>query len=269
MIIGDVARPAESANWFTSRPLFGKTILVTRPEHQSRGLDDQLRELGANVLCQPAIVITEPPDWAPVDEVIQRLGEFHWLVFSSANGVHYFLRRLLSLGHDARRLGPAKLAVIGPATSAALAEYHLQSDISPNKYQAEALADALAPHVKGRRVFIARASRGREVLAEMLLAAGAEVTQAVVYESRDVSRAKEDVVEALTAGRIDWTTVTSSAIARSLVRLFGDSLRKTRLAAISPLTAQILSDAGYSPATVAEEYTSDGLVAAILASPSV
>jgi uroporphyrinogen III methyltransferase/synthase len=83
-----------------SRPLFGTTILVTRPEHQSQGLADRLRELGADVLCQPAIVIGDPPDWAPVDHVIERLGEFNWLVFSSANGVHYFLRRVIALGHD-------------------------------------------------------------------------------------------------------------------------------------------------------------------------
>jgi uroporphyrinogen III methyltransferase/synthase len=126
----------------------------------------------------------------------------------------------------------------------------------------------LGPQARGKRVFLARASRGRETLAEMLAAAGAIVEQAVVYESRDVMEPDQEVADALTAGRIDWATVTSSAIARSLVRLFGDSLRQTKLAAISPLTAEVLTQLGYSPAAVADEYTSAGIVAAIRAADS-
>ena len=97
---------------------------------------------------------------------------------------------------------------------------------------------------------------------------GANVEQVVVYESRDVESADADIAAALAAGAIDFTTVTSSAIARSLVRMFGESLRKTRLAAISPLTADVLAELGYSAEIVADSYTSDGLVAAILAATS-
>jgi uroporphyrinogen III methyltransferase/synthase len=265
IIIGEVARESRSKSWFTTRPLFGRTVLVTRPEHQSEYLTHRFKELGANVLVQPAIEIGEPFDWGAIDAVIKRLTEFDWLVFSSANGVHYFLRRLFSLGYDTRQLGRARLAAIGPATVAALEEYHLRADVQPTTYRAEALAEILAPHVCGKRVLLARASRGREVLAEMLIGAGAIVEQAVVYESRDVASPNPEVASALAVGRVDWTTVTSPAIARNLVRLFGEELRKTRLVAISPLTASVLEQAGYPPAVVAENYTSDGIVAAILA----
>ena len=142
--------------------------------------------------------------------------------------------------------------------------------MQPSEYRAEALAEALAPQARGQRVFLARASRGREMLAEMLAAAGATVEQAVVYESRDVAQPDEDIADALAAGRIDWTTVTSSAIARSLVRLFGDSLRQTRLAAISPLTAEVLTELGHAPARrCADDYTAEPeIVAAVLAAPN-
>ena len=182
--------------------------------------------------------------------------------------MHFFMQRLLALGHDARSLGGVRLAAIGPATVAALAEFHLTADVQPDTYRAEALAEALAPQVRGKRVLLLRASRGREVLAEMLATAGATVEQVVVYESRDVASPNDEVAEALADGTIDFTTVTSSAIARSLVRMFGASLRKTRLAAISPLTAEVLSELGYPPAIIAESYTSDGLTAAILAAAS-
>jgi uroporphyrinogen III methyltransferase/synthase len=272
IIVGNVAHAPAAANWFTGRPLFGRTVLVTRPGSAdglpSGGEDElsrRLRELGAAVLQQPAITIGQPADWGPVDDAIDRLAEFDWLVFSSANGVNYFLLRLFTLGHDTRALGHLNLAAIGPATADALGEYMLIPDAWPSTYRAEALADDLAPNIRGRRVLLARASRGREVLSEQLVAAGAVVEQVVVYESRDVERPDPEVAAAISAGRVDWTTVTSSAIARSLVRLFGESLRQTRLAAISPLTSETLCELGYAPAVVAETYSGAGVVDAILA----
>ena len=103
----------------------------------------------------------------------------------------------------------------------------------------------------------------------MLEAAGGQVVQAIVYVSRDVTDPHPEIVDALTTSRIDWTTVTSSAIARSLVHMFGDKLRKTKLAAISPLTAEVLTEQGYAPAVVAGAYTMDGIIEAILASRQV
>jgi uroporphyrinogen III methyltransferase/synthase len=266
VIVGDVAGERRVTNWFTSRPLFGCTVMVTRPKHQADDLSRSLRSLGANVLVQPAIEITEPRDWAPLDAVLARLAEFDWLVFSSGNGVEYFFRRLYESGRDARSLGRARLAAIGPSTVDALAQHRLNADLQPQEhYRAESLAAALAPHVVGKRVFLARASRGREVLAELLTSSGAIVEQAVVYESRDITAANEDVLQSLKSGHVDWTTVTSSAIARSLARMFGEALHKTRLVAISPITAEVLSDLGHPPAAVATTYTTGGVVEAILA----
>jgi uroporphyrinogen III methyltransferase/synthase len=265
VIVGDVAQERDVSNWFTTRPLFGRTVLITRPEHQSDDLAARLQNLGASVLRQPAIEIGAPTDWTPVDTAIERLPELDWLVFSSSNGVEYFLGRVLTLGHDIRRLGGVRLAAIGPGTAAALAEFRLKADLQPDTYRAEALAESLTPTTCGKKVLLVRASRGREVLAEMLTAAGATVEQIVVYESRDVETADEDIVRDLAAGNIDITTVTSSAIAHSLVRMFGDDLRKTRLAAISPVTAATLTELGFAPAIVAATYMTEGLIDAILA----
>lgn len=227
-------------------------------------LVEQIRELGGTALVQPAIEISQPADWAPVDAAIYRLSRTDWLVFSSANGVEYFLNRVLETGGDLRSLGQCQLAAIGPATAAKLAEYHLHVDLQPEEYRAEALAAQLAPLCAGKRVLLLRASRGREVLAETLVDAGALVEQVVVYTSRDVARPQADVAEQLATGKIDWVMVTSSAIARSLIQLFGEDLKRTKLAAISPLTAGVLQEAGYSVAVVATEYTTDRLLESLV-----
>ncbi len=266
VIVGEAVAQRAATDWFASRPLVGQTILVTRPIEQSEGLVESLTELGAAVLVQPAIEIGPPRDWKPVDAAIKKLASFDWLVFSSANGVRYFLERLPHHQLDVRALGQSKIATIGPGTAEALAQYHLRADLLPEEYRAESLAESLAPVARGGRFLLLRASRGREVLAETLTAAGASVEQAVVYESRDVTAPDSEIADALRVGRIDWVTVTSSAIARSLVAMFGRNLASTRLAAISPLTAGVLEEAGFSVTVVAETYTTAGVLDAILAS---
>lgn len=264
-IVGPTVGNTDFSDWFTTRPLFGQTVLVTRPAGQGGEMIDRLETLGAKVLVQPAIEISEPDDWSKVDRAIKKLQDYDWLVFSSRNGVEYFLNRLAELSLDLRALGGAKLAAIGSATAAALAEYHLKVDLLPDEYRAEALVEALVPEAAGKRFLLLRASRGREVLAETLLAAGADVEQVVVYKSTDVTKPNEEVAAALRAGEIDWTTATSSAIARSLVALFGGDLTRTQLAAISPLTAGVLDELGCKPTTVASDFTAEGVIAAILA----
>ncbi len=253
--------PGAGATWVLS----GARVLLTRPQDQAGHLWERFLKLGADVMLQPAIRISDPADWGPVDAALDRLDQYDWLVFSSVNGVRYLLGRLCSGRGDLRRLGRVRLAAIGPATAEELGRFHLQADLVPQEYRAEALADALIDRCLGSRFLLARASRGRQVLAERLTAAGAAVDQIVVYSSTDVENADPDVADVLAAGRIDWITVTSSANARSLVAMFGDGLRNSKLASISPITSEVLRRLGHEPAVEANEYTTDGLVAAILA----
>jgi uroporphyrinogen III methyltransferase/synthase len=263
IVVGEVVALAPQASWFAAKPLFGKRILVTRPRAQARPLVDRLEEMGALVSIQPAIRIGPPSDWGKIDAALQRLDQYDWLVFSSSNGVQYLLDRLEQKHGDLRRLGKVRLAAIGPGTAEELARYRLRADLVPDQYRAEALAGVLAAEPVAARFLLARASRGREVLAENLAAAGHVVDQIVVYSSADVEQAEAEVLEALEAGRIDWVTATSSSIARSLVRLFGQRLAGVRLASISPITSAVLRELGHPPAAEAVHYTMEGLAEAI------
>jgi uroporphyrinogen III methyltransferase/synthase len=259
IVVGQVATLADTFAWFEKRPLFGQRILVSRPRAQASQLSTLLEELGANAVIQPAIEILEPADWQPVDDAIGELGKFDWLVFSSSNGVRYFIDRLLGTGFDLRALGSVKLAAIGPGTADELRRYHLHVDLQPSEFRAESLAAELTPLAPGKRFLLARASRGREVLADEITAAGGEVVQVVVYNSVDVDSPDEDIAAELAAGKIHWVTVTSSAIARSLASMFGSNLGKSRLASISPITSATLRECGFEPAVEATEYTMEGV----------
>jgi uroporphyrinogen III methyltransferase/synthase len=268
VVVGEAAALAPATAWFAARPLFGARVLVTRPRDQAEPLVQKLTDLGAEVLVQPAIRISGPLDGHVVDAALARLDEYDWLVFSSANGVRYLLERLWATNGDLRRLGRVKLAAIGPGTADELRKYHLRADLVPEQFRAESLAAALGQEAAGRRFLLARASRGREVLPEQLAAAGGRVEQIVVYSSADVERADPEVARRLAVREVDWITVTSSSIARSLVTLFGEDLRKSRLASISPVTSETLRQLGYPPAAEAGQYTVDGLVRALVAESS-
>ena len=245
------------------RPLSGRRVLVTRPGEQAQELRELLTALGAEVLEQPGITVSDPPDWSPVDAALERIANYDWLVFSSSNGVKRLLERHVLRGGSLQQLATVKLAAIGPGTAAELVRQGLAADVVPEEYRAEALAAALAPRAAGKRFLLARASRGRQVLPEQLTAAGGIVEQVVVYATHDVETADPQIAAALAAGRVDWVTVTSSAIARAIVGLFGERLRKARLASISPVTSQTLCELGHPPAVEATAYTMAGLVAAI------
>ena len=264
MIVGPVAARAPEHGWFESRPLFGQTVLITRPARQATALAELFERAGADPRLQPAIQIQKPRDWTAVDRAIATLDQFDWLVFSSANGVAVLLDRILQNGRDLRALGGLQLAAIGPGTTARLRDYHLHVDRQPERYQAEDLAAALAAEARGKRFLLARASRGREVLAERLAHAGGEVRQVVVYDSVDVEQPDPAVAQDLQAGKIHWITVTSSAIARSLDRLFGPDLARARLVSISPITTRTLRQLGHAPAAEAEEATMASLVRAVV-----
>ncbi len=249
---------------FMSRLLSGQTVLVTRPGEQAHELRQLLSEQGAFVLEHPCIQVADPEDWHPVDQALDRLKEFDWIVFSSGNGVRHLLDRLHGRHGSSAGLGSHKLAAIGPGTAAELARYGLTAHVVPVEYRAEALAEALAPFAAGKRFLLARANRGRDVLPNELKAAGAVVEQIVVYSTYDVTELSPEIAQAFANGSIDWVTVTSSSIARAVVGLMAQELPQTRLASISPVTTAVLKELGFPPQAEAKEYTMPGLVAAIV-----
>lgn len=268
IVVGDVARLHERLAWFEKRPLFGRSIVVTRPRGQAETMIARLRELGAEAIEFPLVRIAPPDDWSPVDEALARLDEYDWLVFTSSNGVRFLLDRLLETA-DLRRLGTIRLAAIGPGTALALASYRLRADLVPQSYVAEDLADALAPEVRGKRVLLARADRGRTVLEESLARSGANVERLTVYRNIDEVEREPDVIERLRRGEVEWITLTSSAITASLVKGLDDEVRARlghdiKLASISPVTTSTACEFGLEIAAEAREYTADGVIDAIL-----
>lgn len=268
IVIGDCVSLRDQIAWFEQKPLFGQRIGITRAEEQSEPEIKRALELGAQPVLLPTIEIGPPADWEPVDAAIARLDEYQWLVFTSANGVNYFLNRLWETGYDARKLARLKIATIGPSTAEALQQFHLRADLIPDQYRAEAMAAALKPLVQGQKLLWAGANRGREVLQTELAEVSATVDKIVVYENHDVASWGSESLELLESGEIDWIGLSSPSIARNFSRLLTEDVRqhlgsRTRLVSISPVTTQAATDAGLQIDAEADEYLWDGIFAAI------
>ena len=257
-----------------STRLAGKTVLVTRPRPQADELRALLEAHGARVVIQPVIEILPPKDPSELDAALDAVAdkEFDWAVFSSENGVRFTLTRLAVKTSDPALFfekGGVKLAAVGSHTADVLSQYGLTVALTPKRFDADGLVDALverfgAQGLAGSSFLSFRASRGRKTLSERLTEYGARVREVVSYESVDVDAADPNVLAEMRGGKIDFATVASSASAKSFARLFGAALEKTRTVAISPLTASALEAQGARVDAVAQESTMQGLVDAVL-----
>ena len=270
LVVGEVVARRGRLAWFESLPLLGQRIVVTRPLGNPG--DDPARPLaalGAEVLLAPMIEVAPVTDSTALDAAIRRVATYDWLVFTSANGVRHFLDRLLALDLDPRALGTTRLAAIGPSTAEALASYHLRVDLIPAAHTSEGLVAALRERAPGQRILLARASRGRGVLAESL-GSTAVLDEVVAYDHRDATRLPDAIAERLAVNSIDWITFTSPATVTRFAALVPDAARAQigraiRVATISPLTSHSVRAAGWEVAAEAETASWDAVIAAIQA----
>ena len=268
ILVGDCVEMRENLKWFENRPLFGQRIGITRPLPQAFETAELAISLGAIPVLLPTIEITPPINWQEVDEAIHSLDKQDWLIFTSRNGVSYFLDRLLNLGLDMRSLGHLKLAVIGTATASALKEYRLNADVIPETYRAEELAAELLTKVQGKNVLWCGADRGREVLIEELSPRAKSFHKLVVYCNTDVTAWPEEISDQICQGDLDWLVLSSPSIARAVPQLLPEQARSSlgkniRVAAISPVTAEAANNADLPVNVIATTHTWPGIFSAI------
>jgi uroporphyrinogen III methyltransferase/synthase len=270
IVVGEVVNLRAKLNWFENRPLFGTTVLVTRPQEQASEFADLLAAYGASVLTFPTIAIVPPSDWTSMDRAIRELGRYDWIIFTSVNGVRYFLERLDAAGRDTRALNGARLCAIGPRTAEALAAARLKVDLLPSRYQAEGVLEAFQQEqLSGKRILIPRAEVARDLLPDELRARGAEVIVAVAYRTVRPEGDLAALKETLRQGRVGVVAFTSSSTVKNYIECFTNVAEarmlteKTVVACIGPITAQTAEAMGLTVGIQAAANTVPALAEAI------
>ncbi len=270
-IVGEVVNLRDQLNWFESRPLFGKTIIVTRSRDQASAFSEQLIELGANVLEYPTINITDPDDFGPLDRELKNLDSTDWLIFTSVNGVDAFFNRIFELGRDVRDLKGVKICSIGPSTTERIKEFHVSVDCQPPKYVAESVVEALekVEEIKGKRFLMPRTDIARSYIPEELKKRGAEVSDIIAYKTELATDGDNIVLDKLKDGEVDIVTFTSASTVKNFLKIIGaDNLsafkHNVQFASIGPITNESAEEMNIDISIKAKEYTIPGLVQAIV-----
>ncbi len=225
-----------------------------------------MRSLGADAVELPVISIQPAEDPGPLDRALDRLSTYDWLIFTSVNGVRFFLDRLDRSPHDLRSLR-ARICAIGPATRRAVESLHLKVDLMPEEYVAESLVKAFAAEpLQGKRVLLPRAAVARDLIPAELAKLGAQIDVVEAYRNVVPPEAAERAGEIFSAEkRPDWITFTSSSTVKNLVAIAKpESLRGVRIASIGPVTSETARALGLTVHAEARQFTIDGLVEAIL-----
>lgn len=271
IVVGAVVKLRSITAWFEYLPLAGKTIVVTREQGQAFAFADSLEQAGARVILFPTIEITPPKSFREIDRVLSKLKEYHYIVFTSANGVKAFLSRLQMLKRDIRCLAGITLAALGAVTAEALRSCGLYPKIVPPVFTSGGLVAALKQEeMRGKKVLLFRSQIAGDLLPRRLKRMGAEVEEVSGYIIRNPRPNPAGLKQLLKKGAVDLITFTSPSTFTNFVSLMGgepiaELLGGTRVAAIGPVTKKEIRGAGIKVAITAPSHTVAGLLDAIAA----
>lgn len=265
-VIGNIINEMENIDWYESRPLKGKRIVVTRSQEQAPELVNRLSELGADVIELPVLRICDPEKKREFAEHVANVHTYDWLVFSSTNGVRRFFDAFYALYKDARSLGGVRIAAVGPGTQKAIEAYHFAVDLVPQRHIAEGLLEAFENdfNVDSQTVLWVRPENARPVLAEGLTRQHAIVDECIAYRIEPETDDPTGAAERLAQGGADMITFTSSSTASYFHDLALPWPEDCIAASIGPITTAKLKDLGREHIVEAEDHNIEGLVAAIL-----
>ncbi|MBW4056575.1 MAG: uroporphyrinogen-III C-methyltransferase [Proteobacteria bacterium] len=268
-IVGEVVSLREKLQWYDTRPLCGKKILVTRAAEQAGEFSAKLAARGASVLECPTIRLVEPESWQLLDLAIRELPEYDWLILTSANAVRYFFQRLDMLGLDARAVAGCRVCVVGPKTADEMRSYGVKADLIPTDYKAEGVVKEFSRlDMQGSRVLFPRADKARDIIPQELKRLGAHVDSPVAYRNIFPDRLPPETLFALEKRSVDCITFTSSSTVQNLAAMLGeelmhDMLKGVAVASIGPITSKTCRDLGLKVDIEPQSYTMDALVAAL------
>src|SRR5881392_460027 len=264
-VFGEVVTLRDSLNWFEKRPLSGKRIVVTRTRKQASVLSNKLRAFGAHVIELPTIRIEPPSDLREFAELVQDAHMYDWIVFTSANGVEAFFNIFFKLYDDAREIGGARIAAIGPATAQRVKDFHLHVDLQPKEFVAEDVVREFKKQgsIENLNILLVRAEKARDVLPKGLSGLGAIVDEAFAYRNLPETRDPTGARQQLAKRGADLITFTSSSTVENFLSLGLPWPKGMQVASIGPITSQTARDNGLKVEVEAKRHDIDGLVEAI------
>jgi len=290
MVIGNVVKLRDTLKWYEKKPLFGHRILITRDYTQDY---EPLEELGAEIFEFPTIKIIPPESYEELDRAIDKIETYNWLIFTSANGFKYFIQRFLERDRDIRDMKGIRICAIGTKTAEAIKKYSMKVDMIPEEFNAEGLIETFTEEankirgwedeknltsqplnpltsqlLRGVKILLPRAEVAREIFPQKVKELGGEIDMPVAYRAIKPEKHGKRLKRFLKAGRISVATFTSAATFTNFIEIMGedaiDFLKEVTIAAIGPVTAKAIENAGLKVTIMPQEATIRAMVDEII-----
>jgi uroporphyrinogen III methyltransferase/synthase len=271
VILGKTADMDSANNWFMAKPLFGRSIVITRDKAGNQRFGQLLGQEAANVIDFPCIAIQGPMESQSLTQAVRDLNDYDWIIFTSSHGVEFTFDLLQKKNKDSRAFGAAKIACIGDRTADALLNYGIRADFVPTEFTAKALTQQLAEKYDLRRknTLLLRSAIATDELTNNLRQKGAAVQDIRIYTTvstmQDEAK-KIELIELLKTGNVDWITFTSSSTVDGFFKNIDiETVKqaKTKIASIGPETSNKLDSIGLKADLEAGIHTVEGLVEAL------
>ena len=268
IVVGEVVGLRDKLNFFENKPLFSKRVIVTRSRTQSSSLVEKISDLGGNPIEIPTIKIDKIENNIELENEINNIKDYTYLVLTSKNGVDIFFDKLDEMGLDSRALANLKVCAIGSATAKEIKNRGIKADIVPEKFVAEYLFEELKPMLKSTdKVIMPRAKNTRDYLVDKI-GEICEVKEIHTYETVVDSTRKDEVLELLDQDNADYITFASSSTVKNFVEIIGeeniDKLNNIKVISIGPITTQTIKELGLNLYKEAEISTIDGMISTII-----
>lgn len=274
MVVGEVVKLRKRLMWYEKKTMFGHRVLVTR-EHS--GGFEPLEDLGAEMIEFPTIEIAPPENYDELDSAINKIEAYNWIIFTSGNGVKYFLKRLMEKDKDIRDLKGIRICAIGTKTAAEIKKYGIKVDLIPEEFNAEGLIKAFlkiknsklkVKSLKGIKFLLPRAEKAREIFPEKVRELGGEIDVPATYRAVKPEMHGKRLKRFLKEGRISVATFTSASTFDNFMEIIGEDadelLRDVAIAVIGPVTARAVEKAGLKVEIMPETATIEAMVEEII-----
>lgn len=267
IVVGSVVNLRDKLNFFEEKPLFGKSIVVTRCRTQSSALSEKISDMGGNPIEIPTIKIQKIEDNKELELEINKIKDYTYIILNSKNAVDIFFDKLYEMGYDARNLYNSKICAIGGETAKAIKARGIIADIVPQKYVAEELYEELKDIInENDKILIPRAKNARDFLVNKL-SEKCYVKEVITYESVIDNDKKDIALEVIEDENIDYITFASSSTVKNFITLIGEEnlkkLHDKKIISIGPITSKTIEDFGLEVYKEAETATIDSMIDAI------
>ncbi|WP_288262157.1 uroporphyrinogen-III synthase [uncultured Prochlorococcus sp.] len=251
-------------------PLDQKNIIITRSIEGILDIKKIFIKKGANIYDFPAISIGDPDDLNPLDEALNQINDFHWIIFSSSNGIKFVDKRLKYLNSSLKECSKKiKIAVVGEKTAKTLDDFGIKADFIPPEFVAESLINNFPISGYGLRVFLPRVQTGgRDFIASEFRKAGSCVSEVAVYETRCPDSIPEETIDIISKRNVhaimfsSGKTVLNSAflLEKTLGKDWLKYLDQTKLLTIGPQTTKMCKKIFGRVDSQAKKFTFEGIL---------